>query len=105
MKPNKDLAVNGVDSGEGIAKHEMDEDKEIDGEGIDKLTVVSMFFLFFITYFKLYLKETWKSRVTVKGRPRQFQKSNKNCPKLTKIGAKKSILTLCSSVTLVSFST
>lgn len=33
MKPNKDLAVNGVDSGEGIAKHEMDEDKEIDGEG------------------------------------------------------------------------
>ncbi len=41
MKPNKDLAVNGVDSGEGLSRHEMDEDKEIDGEGIEQLTSVN----------------------------------------------------------------
>lgn len=41
MKPNKDLAVNGVDSGEGLSRLEMDEDKEIDGEGIEQLTNVN----------------------------------------------------------------
>ena len=46
MKPNKDLAVNGVDSGEGLSRLEMDEDKEIDGEGIEQLTNANQSFQF-----------------------------------------------------------